>query len=341
MSRDSRKLAHAARRVAGAAQEADFDALLDLLQAGPSETTDLFSNSLGLLVERLGMDLAMLTRVTDLGYEVFWWKAKAGFPAEPFLFAPVSAFCDRVVAWPQRTLVIRDARNDPVWRKDPAVVTRGVESFLGAPLWEGGEVIGTLGVQGSSPRDFKHPEVALVAAVAKLLSKTLEIENLKNQLRLAREALELSSAVVEDSALHNHQSGLPNRHYLDVWLKANLTLARRNRESMPLMLLRPQNLTLSHPMAESLRGADLMVDMGDGTLLLVLPGTKYEGVRILHERLLEHAGGSLEAGATEWNPDQDDLVLRSALRRLREALQASRERPGTPLCDSPAPADSI
>ena len=340
MSRVSRKHAQAAR-IAGATREAEFDALLELLQAGPSETTELFSNSLDLLVERLGMDLAMLTRVTDLGYEVFWWKAKPGFPAEPFLFSPVGAFCDRVVAWPQRTLVIRDARNDPVWRKDPVVVTRGVESYLGAPLWEGGEVIGTLGVQGSSPRDFKHSEVALVAAVAKLLSKTLEIENLKSQLRLAREALELSSAVVEDSALHNVQSGLPNRHYLDVWMKANLTLARRNRESMSLMLIRPPDAQVVAMILETLRGADLMVDMGDGSVLMVLPGTQPEGVPILHGRLAELAGGALLAGATVWDPEQDDLVLRSALRRLHDALKESSTTPGHRLHWVPARAESI
>ena len=340
MSRDSRKLAQVAQ-VAGSAKEAEFDALLELLQAGPSETTDLFSNSLALLVERLGMDLAMLTRITDLGYEVFWWKARAGFPSEPFLFDPVSAFCDRVVAWPQRTLVIRDARNDPAWRMDHAVLTRGVESFLGAPLWEGGEVIGTLGVQGSLPKDFKHAEVALVAAVAKLLSKSLEIENLKNQLRMAREALELSSAVVEDSALHNPHSGLPNRHYLDVWMRANLTLARRNRESVVLMLLKPADAAIAPALVDTLRGADLMVDMGDRCLLLVLPGTKIDGVPILYARLAELAGGTLPAAATEWNPDLDDLVLRSALKRLRESLQESSELPGHPLCYIPGPAESM
>lgn len=338
MIRERRKHPQTSRKP-GIAGDTDFDALLELLQAGPSEATDLFSTSLQLLVERLGMDLAMLTRITDLGYEVFWWKAKAGFPAEPFLFSPVTAFCDRVVAWPQRTLVIRDARNDPAWHQDPAVVRRGVESFLGAPLWEGGEIIGTLGVQGSSPRDFKHAEVALVAAVAKLLSKSLEIENLKNQLRLAREALELSSAVVEDSALHNSSSKLPNRHYLDVWMRANLSLARRNRETMNLMLIAPPDLRQATDLAEALRGADLMVDMGDGTLLLVLPGTQPEGVPVLHQRLAARCGSALAAGATEWNPDHDDLALRSALRRLQQALGESRTAEGHPLSWAPVPSN--
>jgi len=340
VARDRRKPTPAAA-AAGPVRDAEFDALLELLQAGPSETTELFSNSLALLVDRLHMDLAMLTRITDLGYEVFWWKARPDFAAEPFLFSPVGAFCDRVVAWPQRTLVIRDTRQDPAWSSDPAVVSRGVVSFLGAPLWEGGEVIGTLGVQGAAPRDFKHPEVALVAAVAKLLSKTLEIETLKNQLHLAREALELSSAVVEDSALHNSHSGLPNRHYLDVWMKANLTLARRNREAMCLLLLRPADAACAPALAETLRGADLMVDMGDGSLLLVLPGTRAEGVPVLHERLAEQAGGTLAAGATEWDPDLDDLMLRSALRRLREALRRSEAGTEPPPCWAPAPVISI
>ncbi|MBI4912556.1 MAG: GAF domain-containing protein [Acidobacteria bacterium] len=340
MTRDRRSPASPPAIVQGS-REAGFDALLELLQAGPSDATELFSNSLGLLVERLDMDLAMLTRITDLGYEVFWWRARPGFPAEPFLFSPVSAFYDRVLSWPQRTLVIRDARQDPAWRQDPAVVTRGVESFLGAPLWEGGEVIGTLGVQGSSPRDFKHGEVALVAAVAKLLSKTLEIEDLKSQLQLAREALELSSAVVEDSALQSNASGLPNRHYLDVWMKANLTLARRNRESMSLMLIRPRHAKDARAMLESLRGADLMVDMGDGNFLLVLPGTQPEGVPILHARLEEHSEGLLGAAATQWQPEEDDLHLRSALQRLRAGLRESIADPDNPLRWSASGEDSI
>jgi len=177
------------------------------------------------------------------------------------------------------------------------------------------------------PREFTHAEIALVAAVAKLISKTLEIEDLKNQLRLTREALELSSAVLEDSSLHSPATGLPNLRYLDVWLKANLTLARRNRESMPLMLLRPTGQAAEagalKAMGETLRGVDLMVDRGDGTVLLLLPGTPVEGVPLLLERLHRLSPAPFPAGATVWDPAADDLELRSALKRMRSALEDS------------------
>jgi hypothetical protein len=304
-----------------------MDALMELLQAAPAETTDLFSGSLDLLVARLGMDLALMTRVSELGCEVFWWSARADFSPEPFIQAPLSPFCERVMAWSRRTLVVRDTHAEASWAGLPEVRASGIRSFLGAPLWEGGQIIGTLGVQSAVPRDFSHAEVAMVAAVAKLISKSLEIEDLKNQLRLTREALELSSAVLEDSSLHSPSTGLPNLRYLEVWLKANLTLARRNQESMPLLLLRPAGsageAAALRSMGETLRGVDLMVDRGDGTILLLLPGTQTEGVPLLFERLQKLSPARFPAGATVWEPAADDLELRSALRRMRQALQES------------------
>jgi len=308
--------------------EGQLDALMDLLQAAPSETTDLFSGSLDLLVARLDMDLALMTRVSELGCEVFWWSARKGFPAEPFIQNPPSAFCERVMAWSQRTLVVRDTLSEATWASQPEIRASGIRSYLGAPLWEGGQIMGTLGVQSAAPKEFSHAEVALVAAVAKLISKTLEIEDLKNQLRLTREALELSSAVLEDSSLHSPATGLPNLRYLEVWLKANLTLARRNRESMPLILLAPagpaSEAAALRTMGEALRGVDLMVDRGDGTILLLLPGTQVTGVPLLFERLRRLSPAPFPAGATVWNPAEDDLELRSALKRMRLALQESQ-----------------
>lgn len=328
----------------GKPADGQMDALMELLQAAPAETAELFSGSLALLVDRLGMDLALLTRASELGCEVFWWSARQGFAAEPFIQRPLSPFCERVMAWSRRTLVVRDTLADATWASAPGIRASGIRSYLGAPLWEGGRIMGTLGVQSACPRDFTHAEIAMVAAVAKLISKTLEIEDLKSQLRLTREALELSSAVLEDSSLHNPASGLPNLRYLEVWLKANLTLARRHQERMPLALLRPAGgeagTATLRLMGETLRGVDLLVDRGDGTFLLLLPGTEVAGARLLFERLDRLSSVPFPAGATIWDPVEDDLELRSAMKRLRQALlESEAAEPGRQVWNpEPAPA---
>src|ERR1035438_10677005 len=48
-------------------------ALSDLLQDSRTDAARLFEHGLHLLVQALGVDRALLTRVTELGYEVFWW----------------------------------------------------------------------------------------------------------------------------------------------------------------------------------------------------------------------------------------------------------------------------
>ena len=305
-----------------------MDDLVDFLQAAPAEAPELFSASLDLLVRRLDMDLALMTKETDLGCEAFWWSTRPGFPAESFIQDPATPFWDRMMEGTLRGLVVRDAHADPLWSANPQVRARGIRSYLGAPLWEEGRIVGVVSVQGAAPRDFTREEVALVAAVAKLVSRTLEIEHLKSQLQLTRDALELSSAVLEDSSLHSPASGLPNLRYLEVWLKANLSLARRNRETLPLMLLRLEGASARPDvlvrMGGTLRGVDLLVDQGDGTFLLLLPGTPVPGVSQLLERLRALSPHSFPAAATVWDPLEDDLLLRSALRRLREALAWSR-----------------
>ena len=96
----------------GRSVDGQMDALMELLQAAPAEATELFSGSLDLLVKRLGMDLALMTRASELGCEVFWWSAREGFAADPFIEVPLSPFCERVMAWSRRTLVVRDTHAD-------------------------------------------------------------------------------------------------------------------------------------------------------------------------------------------------------------------------------------
>ena len=180
---------------------------------------------------------------------------------------------------------------------------------------------------------FTREEIAVVNAMANVFSKTMEIENLKHELHMTREALDLTSAVVEDSALETAGTRLPNRHYLDIWLKANLYLARRRAEPMAVAMwtlpARSGNRNVLREIADALRGEDLLVDLGHDEFQLLLPRTGILGAEILLERIRAKLG-PIPMGATLWHPlhkvDRDDLSIHRATQRTVEALQRSLNR---------------
>jgi hypothetical protein len=190
-----------------------------------------------------------------------------------------------------------------------------------------------LSVQSSKPMPFSRAEIAVVNAMANLFSKTLEIENLKHELHMTREALDLTSAVVEDSALETAKTRLPNRHYLEIWLKANLYLARRRAEPMSIarwqLPIQPETRGILRDIADALRGEDLLVDLGHDEFQLLLPRTGILGAEILLERIRARIG-PIPMGASLWHPlhklDRDDLSLHHATQRAIEGLQRSQNR---------------
>ncbi|BDU68821.1 hypothetical protein GETHOR_09220 [Geothrix oryzae] len=304
-------------------------ALADLLNASRANPVHLFEHGLALLVDRLGVDRAMLTRVTGLGYEVFWWAVGNGATMAGVFEAPEQGFCPWVMAHPDRPLTIRDAASEARWHKSPAWTALGIRAYAGVALKIGDQAVGTLCVQHHATRTFDHGEVALIRAMGDLMARTLESENLKQELRSALEALELSSAIVEDSALQSPRSGLPNRHYLDIWRRASLFMARRRQEPMALALW-------SQPMVAGtkgrlgaavahLRGEDLIIELSADQYLLLMPHTNEAGAEVLLKRLHETLGHH-PTGATLWLPDGKDMTLKSALTRVGKAFtDACRE----------------
>jgi GGDEF domain-containing protein len=184
--------------------------------------------------------------------------------------------------------------------------------------------MGVLSVQSEPARAWQSSEVALVNAMAALFAKTMEVESLKAELARAKEALDLTAAVMEDHALESARTGLPTRRYLDVWCRASLTLARRRRETIALATWiqppRPERGALLAQLAGSLRGVDLLVDLGRDRFLLVLPRTLRAGAEIVLERF-RRVLGPTAMGATLWNPllspDRDAETLQPAIRRMQ------------------------
>ena len=304
-------------------------ALADLLQDSRSDAARLFEHGLALLVQALGVHQALLTRVTQLGHEVLWWASAPRTPMKGIFESPEKGFCPFVIAHPDRPLTIKDSSLEPRWRKSQGLLELGIRAYAGVALKVGNQVLGTLCVQHHAPRAFTGAELALLKTMGHLVERALEAENTKQELRAALEALELSSAVVEDSALLSARSGLPNRRYLDIWLRSALFMARRRREPMALVLW-------SQPMvagtkgrlaavAAQLRGEDLLVELSTDQYLLLLPHTSDSGTDVLLARLRTTLGNH-PTGAALWLPDGKDMTMKSALRRVAKAFtDANRE----------------
>jgi GGDEF domain-containing protein len=304
-------------------------ALSDLLRDSRTDAARLFEQGLALLRQALGVDQALLTRVTHLGHEVLWWASASDSPISGIFEAPEKGYCPFVIAHPERPLIIHDSAAEPRWCKSPAYLELGIRAYAGVGLKVGDKAMGTLCVQHHAPCTFSHAELALLKTMGHLMARTLETENLKQELQAALEALELSSAVVEDSALVSPRSGLPNRRYLDIWLRSTLFLARRRREPMALALW-SQPLVAGTKgrlasVAEHLRGEDLLVELSADQYLLLLPHTSESGSELLLHRLRETLGIH-PTGATLWIPDGKDMTMKSALRRVAKAFtDANRE----------------
>jgi GGDEF domain-containing protein len=293
---------------------------------------DLFDHGLNLLVRQLGVTRALVASVGGRGLEHLWCAggetARAPFPHDPNL-----NFCPHVLREPMTTLVIGDAGADPAWAGHSAWRTLGVRAYIGAPLRFSGEAMGVLSVQSETVRAWQPAEVALVNVMASLFAKAMEIEALKSELIQAKDVLDLTSAVMEDHALENARTGLPTRRYLEVWCKSSLTLARRRSEVIALATWiqppRQDRTQILTQLAGTLRGVDLLVDMGRDRFLLVLPRTLQAGAEVVLKRFRKVLGRKA-MGATLWNPllnpDRDADTLQPAIRRAQIADPGSLER---------------
>ncbi|HJW73364.1 MAG TPA: GAF domain-containing protein [Geothrix sp.] len=304
-------------------------AMADLLGKHRNEPAKIFELGLSLLVERLGADQALLTRVSGLGHEVFWWALAEGASMEGLFEAPEKGFSNWVMEHPDRPLVIRNAATETRWRKHSGRTELGIQAYAGVVLRDAKGVLGTLCVQHSKPHVFRPEDVGLLCVFAHLIERLLETENLKSELHAALDALELSSAVVEDSALQSARSGLPNRHYLEIWLRSALFLARRRKEPMAIALWSQPMVLGTKDRLEAtsthLRGEDLLVELSADRYLLLMPHTNREGAEHLLERLRETLGRH-PTGATVWHTENDDMTLKSTLARASKAFNdATRE----------------
>jgi hypothetical protein len=311
-------------------REDHLDALGRLVERTFADPTLFFEHGLSLLVQQLDVECAMLARLSNRGMEPTWWICQDEQLLQHILESAKESLTPEALIRSRRTFMIHDASLNATWKDRDLVTRAGIRGFLGGVLWQEGHPEGILCVLDRRPRRFKRPEIALFTALANLMARTLEVELLKSELRMARDALDLATAVVEDTAYLNAATGLPSGHFLDVWLRANLFTARRREEGIVIVEWRAKPDT--HPAerlrdaAETLRGDDLLVDLGRGEFLLLLPHTDREGAAKVLERLREVLG-PIPMGATTWEPkrkeDREDMAFHATRGRAHKALAAS------------------
>lgn len=306
--------------------------LAELAEQEFPHATQFFNHSLSLLVQQLGVDRAAMTRVANQGLETCWWALGEGVGAEDAIHEADEFFSPRVMDNPTQALSIPDLQADVELAAHPSARRLGIRTYLGLPLRHSGKCIGILSLQSIQPKSFNAEELAFAKVLALLFARTLESETLRDDLQATRNVLNLTAAVVEDHSLESPATRLPNRRYLEIWLKAHLYLALRRGEPMSVtrwqVSLDPETKQNLREIAASLRGQDLLVDLGGEEVLLLLPHTGIEGAQTLLERIRALLG-AIPMGATLWQPlhpvDNEDLTIQQALLRAAEARDYSAE----------------
>ncbi len=117
-------------------------------------------------------DSASVTLLEEEGWRVIVGQ---GFPPEADVIGMVFPPDDKKVAWMEKTrqpMVIADVRQDPNWLAVPGL--EYIRSWIGAPLFSHGRMIGTLNLDKAEP-GFYHPEDArLVMAFATQVAVVIE-----------------------------------------------------------------------------------------------------------------------------------------------------------------------
>ena len=322
---DQRLLNRYVRRLApgGTALDRLAQAIHALHHTGGAGDPFFLSKSLELLVEHLGASQATLVMVSGTVAETRWWHPEQEGEEPP---AAVPSFCEWLLAHPERTLVVRDMATGPHAPNLVDPQSLSYRAALGSAIRQGDGIKALLFVFFDRTRAFPRTEFALLEAVAGLIGRVIEIEDLKQSLNRLEDALAITRAVMEDSSVRDPETDLPNLRYLEIWQKAMLgsehrpeslvvaecRVAIRNRKDVARIL----------KAAEGVRAGALVVRVAPGRFLIIFQHTPRSVAHIQLLRLRTQLD-SAPMGATLWIPGPERQGLESFQPRLDAALAES------------------
>ncbi len=156
-----------------AEQEESLRILADLkiLDTPPDDAFDRLTH---MATQALHVPVALISLVDR---DRQWFKSEVGLP--PPVCArretPLShSFCKHVVAL-RKPLLIRDAREHPIVRNNPAIAELGVVAYAGIPLVTStNQVIGSFCAIDHTPRDWTEDEIQTLTSLAAITMEQIE-----------------------------------------------------------------------------------------------------------------------------------------------------------------------
>jgi two-component system, sensor histidine kinase and response regulator len=141
----------------------------DVLDSEPEQS---FDDIVRLAAQVCGTPIALVSLVDA---ERQWFKAKVGL--EPRETPRTLAFCAHAILTPERSMLVRDAADDPRFAENPLVTGEPhIRFYAGAPLVDAeGHALGTLCVIDRAPRDLEPAQVEALEALAQQVMRLLEL----------------------------------------------------------------------------------------------------------------------------------------------------------------------
>ena len=150
----------------------------DLLDTPRSKT---FDDLVVVASKLMNMPIAAISLVAERRQ---WFKAICGL--QDLTETPRElAFCAHAILDPGHALTIEDATRDPRVADNRLVTGRPfIRSYAGIPLLVGNDLpIGTLCVLDTKPRPFVESELARLASLARMVSKSLQLHGTVHKLK--------------------------------------------------------------------------------------------------------------------------------------------------------------
>jgi diguanylate cyclase (GGDEF)-like protein len=167
---------------------------LDLIDNGAPAALDRLSR---LAARVLGVPVALVSLVGEANLVILGQVGLEGELAEQREMPLGRTFCRHAVSMRQ-TLVIPDARMDPLVRDNPSIHEHGVIAYAGVPLLlDDGEAAGALCAIDRRPRQWTEADLAILDDLAATATEILN-----------------GRAALVHRGLHDRLTGLPNRELL-------------------------------------------------------------------------------------------------------------------------------
>ncbi len=150
-----------------------------------AEILEGWQNMLNLAAELLAVPAGLITRIDGPEIEVFLASESKGNPYPEGLKThyPNSGFYCEWVAKNRQTMLIPDARLDPMW-KDNAAIQLNMISYLGMPIMRpDGQVFGTICFLDSKKNTHNETIIKLVNQFKRMIELSLNVLFAKEEVR--------------------------------------------------------------------------------------------------------------------------------------------------------------